>query len=237
MMLPELTALAAHLPPTADLEAYSNAILIDNVLGKPTFASRDKSLRHLTQLYGLSPRLALFRILRVFAGEDPYSLPLMAMTCAFCRDEQLRASFKLISQLRPGQVLTRQRMEEHLDRCFTSRFSPATKKSLAQNVDTTWTKAGHLSGRNKKLRSIPQPRMLASTYAMFAGFLLGLRGDLLINSVFGQLVASDSSILTSHLSEASARGYLRFRHAGGVTEVDFSPLLNNQERRLVHGSH
>jgi len=237
MMLPEIGALVTHLPMAAGLGDFTSAILSDNLLAKPTNASREKSLRHLIQLYGLDSRLALFRLLRRLAAEDPQSLPLMAMTCAFCRDAQLRASFDLLDQLRPGQVLARERMEQHLEQAFPRRFSAAMKKSLAQNVNTTWTEAGHLTGRTTKVRVMPQARMGASVYAMFAGYLLGLRGELLINSVFARLVAGDSSIITSHLASASAQGYLRFRHAGGVVEADFTPLLTEEERLVAHGAH
>ena len=61
------------------------------------------------------------------------------------------------------------------------------KKSLAQNVNTTWTACGHLEGRAKKVRALPRPGWAASTYAMFVGYLLGLRGEILLNSVFAPL--------------------------------------------------
>ena len=48
-------------------------------------------------------------------------------------------------------------MEQNLESGFPGRFSPATKKSMAQNVNTTWTFGGHLVGRTKKIRELPQP--------------------------------------------------------------------------------
>jgi hypothetical protein len=237
MMLDELRALLAGVPADARKDDYKRAILEENALGKPTFASRDKSYRHLVELYGLDPGLAVFRVLRQLAAEEPDSLPLMAMTCTFCRDPQLRKSFELIEQLKVGEPLTRERMEQHLEAGFPDRFSAAMKKSLAQNVNTTWTAAGHLAGRVRKARALPEPRVAASTYAMFAGYLLGLRGQLLVQSVFGRLVVSDAAQLLRHLSSASSRGWLRFRHAGGVFEIDFNPLLTTQEREALDGAH
>jgi len=234
MMLPEIMALCNALPREAEPDDYKTAIVSENILGKPTVSSREKSFRHLVQLYGLDRNLPLFRAFRGLGFDDPPSLPLIALTCAFCRDEQLRASFGLIKQLRPGELLPRERMEEHLETCFPARFSPAMKKSLAQNVNTTWTEAGHLTGRVTKRRALPVPRLGASTYGMFAGFLLGLRGEALIRSVFAYLVAPDPSIVIGHLSSASARGWLRFRHAGGILEIDFAPLLTTKEQAQVH---
>jgi hypothetical protein len=57
---------------------------------------------------------------------------------------------------------------------------------------------------------------------MFLGYLLDLRGQILLNSVFGRLVNAPPPMLISHLSTASSRGWLRLRHAGGVVEIDFS---------------
>src|SRR6266566_7247148 len=118
MMLPEISILTEVIPLEATQHEYRNAILADNVLGKPTYTSRDKSLRHLLQLYELDPNLALFRVLRKLTAEDRASLPLIAMTCTFCRDAQFRHSFGLIDQLKPGEPLRRERMEEYLEEGF-----------------------------------------------------------------------------------------------------------------------
>ena len=236
MMLAELADLLRAVPPDAQYSDYRRAILEDNVLGKATMSSREKSLRHLFQNYALDPSAALFRSLRLFGQEDPACLPLLAATCAYCRDAQLRHSFTLIQRLRVGEVLPRERMEKHFEAAYPGRFSPAMRKSLAQNVITTWSAAGHLAGKMTKTRLLPEPRVASATYAMFAGYLIGLRGQSLLDSVFASLVGADASLLVRHLSSASGRGWVRFRHAGGVFEVDFSPLLTPEEQGL-HGAH
>lgn len=237
MMLSEFSTLLRAVPLDAPPTEYKRSIVSDNVLGKPTFASREKSYRHLVELYGLDRSAALFRVLRTLSAEDAASLPLLAATCAFCRDAQLRCSFELIERLKPGEALSRERMEAHLEAGFQGRFSAAMKKSLAQNVDTTWTASGHLAGKVKKIRTAPKARIASSTYAIFAGYLLGLRGEVLLQSVFSHLVASDPSVIVSHLVDASVRGWLRFRHAGGVIEIDFSAVLTPEELQYLHVSH
>ena len=242
MMLPELTQLFRAVPLDAPKDRYKAAILDDNLLGKATFSSREKTHRHLVQHYGLDPAMTLFRLLRRLAADDPASLPLMAATCSFCRDAQLRASWALVEGLRRGESLTREQMEQHLEAVFPTRFSAAMKKSLAQNLNTTWTEAGHLAGRSKKVRAVPEPRVAASVYAVTAGYLIGLRGQTLLASVFGRLVSPDPSYLTAHLALASGRGLVRFRQAGGVVEIDCSPLLTDAERAQqqhleLHGSN
>jgi hypothetical protein len=237
MMLAELGDLLRAVPPEASYDEYARSIVDENVLGKSTASSRQKALRHLYQNYGLDPGAALFRALRSLAQQDARSLPLLAATCAYCRDAQLRQSFGLISGLGVGEPLGRERMEQHLEAGYPGRFSRAMRKSLAQNVITTWSAAGHLAGKVSKRRALPEPRVASATYAMFAGYLLGLRGQALLESVFASLVGTDVPVLVRHLADASGRGWVRFRHAGGVFEVDFSPLLTAQEREVVNGTN
>lgn len=237
MMLSELTLLLASMPVDANRAAYRSAIVDSNALGKPTVSSRLKSERHLYELYGLDPSFALFRAMRQFWTRDVGSLPLLALVCVYCRDAQLRASFPLIESLDLGEVLPRARMEQCLEQAFPQRFSTAMRVSLTQNINTTWTAAGHLAGRRIKRRALPNPRPAASTYAMFAGYLLGLRGESLLSSVFGRLAGADPETLTAHLAIASRNGWMRFRHAGGVMEIDFSTLLSPEEEVLLHGPH
>jgi len=237
MMLDELLVLQNRCPQSAKRSEFQTAIEQDNALGKPTFSSRQKSFRHLVELYGLDPQFALFRNLRLIASVDPQSLPLCAAICVFCRDPQLRASFDLIASKKEGVIVPRAEMEEHLERIFPGRFSAAMKKSLAQNVNTTWTVSGHLAGHSKKVRAIPRARFGSVCYAAFAGWLSGLRGDFLLNSIFANLVAANSGTILSAFRDGSAHGWLRFRSGGGVMEIDFSPLLNENEIALLHGPH
>lgn len=237
VMLPELGLLFDAVPVAAGRVDYRAAILDGNVLGKPTFSSRQKSEKHLYELYGLDPALALFRVLRRFATEDPVSLPLLALTCAFCREPQLRASFDLIETLKPGDVLTRAQMVAYLEAVFPERFSPVMLASLATRLGVTWAATGHLKGTAKRTRTLPVATPAACTYAMFAGYLLGLRGDLLVSSVFTRLVGADPSTVLSHLAVGSRNGWLRLRHGGGVTEIDFSGLLLPDEEVLLNGTH
>ena len=235
MMLSEMLCFLQH-PGVKEPKEVKKLIVEENLLGKPTFSSRVKSFHHLVQLYGLDASLPLFRVFQQFSALDPSSVPLMAATCVFCRDPQFRHSFSLIEALRVGETLPRERMEMHLEEAFPSRFSTAMKKSLAQNVNTSWTVCGHLAGRRKKTRTEPNPSLLATTYAMFAGFLAGFRGEILVHSVFGRLAGVAPQQVISHLKDASRHGWVLLKHSGGVTEIDFSPLLSEQELSLLHGA-
>lgn len=228
-MFDEIAILQNALPLTAEKAAFKSAIEVENILGKPTLSSRQKSYRHLIELYGLDPKYPLFRIFRTIGSVDRQSLPLMAAICVYCRDTQLRASFELLQRKFQGQQISRTEMENFLEECFPDRFSPAMKKSLAQNVNTTWTVAGHLMGRSRKIRVLPRSSYGAVCFAAFAGWLSGLRGELLLDSVFARLVNSDRASILTHLHQGAMQRWLRLRSGGGVTEIDFSPLLSEQE--------
>lgn len=237
MMFREMSALVSSMPLSLTIDDFATAIIDENVLDKPTLSSRKKSLRHLVELYGMDPSKVLFRVFWQFGHSDLDSLPQLCLACVYARDPQLRQSFELIRTLRLGEVLERTVMEQHLENGFPGRFSPAMKKSMAQNVNTTWTFGGHLSGKKKKVRQLPEPRPNSAAYAMFVGYLTGLRGERLLDSKFAALVTSNRSQLQTALSLASARGLLSLKQAAGIVEFDFSNLLNPSEQELLHESH
>ena len=237
MMYLEMRALVGALPLAVAKNDFTKAVVSENVLEKPTLSSRKRSLRHLMELYGMEPTKAIFRVLWNFGHADIDSLPQLCLVCAYARDPQLRQSFELVRTLRLGEVLERAAMEQHLEDGFPGRFSPAMKKSMAQNVNTTWTFSGHLAGKAKKVRRLPEPRPVSAAYAMFVGYLTGLRGERLLDSAFASLVASNRSQLHASLSLASAKGLLSLKQAAGIVEFDFSNLLTPAEEVLIHESH
>ncbi|MBW6486407.1 MAG: hypothetical protein K0B01_09685 [Syntrophobacterales bacterium] len=237
MMYLEMRALVQAMPLTATKNDLARAILDENVLEKSTLSSRKKSLRHLRDLYGLDREKALFRVLWDFGHTDFDSLPQLCLVCAYARDPQLRQSFELVRTLRLGEVLERTAMEQHLENGFPGRFSRVTKASMARNVNTTWTFSGHLAGKVKKIRSFPDFRPVSAAYAMFVGYLTGLRGERLLDSAFASLVSSNRAQLQASLSLASAKGLLSLKQAAGIVEFDFSNLLTPAEEVLLHESH
>jgi len=237
MMFVEMRTLVREMPITVTKNDFTKAIVEQNILEKPTLISRKKSLRHMVELYGMDPSKALFRVLWKLGHSDLDSLSQLCLVCVYARDPQLRHSFELIRTLRLGEMLARADMEQHLEKGFPDRFSPAMKKSMAQNVNTTWTFGGHLAGKAKKTRRLPEPRPISAAYAMFVGYLTGLRGERLLDSAFASLVVSNRSLLKASLSLASAKGLLSLKQAAGIVEFDFSNLLTSAEQEMLHESN
>ena len=236
MMFLEMLALVRAMPLAIEKQELASAIVDDNILDKPTRGSRAKSWRHLVELYGMDPSVALFRVLWSFGHTDIDALAQLCLVCAYARDPQLRHSFELVRSLGIGAVLTREAMERKLEEGFPGRFSPIMKKSMAQNVNTSWTFSGHLAGRSTKIRVHPVAHPVSAAYAMFVGYLAGLRGELLLGSTYGSLVSSSLPELRAAVALAANKGQLTLKQAGGIVEFDFGNILSVAEQEILSES-
>src|ERR1035441_5537197 len=172
MMLNELRQLLDAVPVSSSpAVAYVQAIEQSNCLGKRSSRTRALTRRHLVELYALSPDTALFRTLRYFWQRDPEGRPLIACLCACARDPLLRTSAPFVLKLAEGHVFSREALEEYPEGRYPGRFSKATLKSTSQNVASTWTQSGHLTGRVNKTRTRATATAGATAYALFLGFL------------------------------------------------------------------
>jgi len=234
MMLDELTALLSYVGDTnASKLEYFAAIESENCLAKPSGKSRMLTGRHLVALYTLDPEGTLFRALLYFWQRDENSRPLLALICSYARDEVLRDSAQLILDTPVGEQVSREQMETLFAKKYSERFSPATLKSVAQNVNGTWTRSGHLHGRSKKLRSKPSVSAGAVAYALFSAYLCGFRGINLFSNEYLKLLDCSRERAFELAEEASRRGWIVFKGIGDVVEVQFPQLLTAAEKELI----
>jgi hypothetical protein len=230
MMLEELTALLSYVDnPAATKADYWRAIETDNCLGKRSGKTRTLTSRHLTDLYSLDPSVVLFRVLLYFWQRDRVSHPLIAILCAYCRDSILRSTAEYILAAPEGAVVTRESVEQLIEDKYPGRFSKATLKSTAQNTNSSWTQAGHLSGRARKVRSRAEPGAGSVSYALFLGYLTGARGMSLFETEYMRLLDCPPIRAVELAEEASRRGWVNFKRVGDVIEVSFPGLLNGKE--------
>ena len=232
MMLDDLRVLFAHVPANAAHADYAQAIFTDNILGKPTKMARELALRHLSTLYGLDTHLPLFRALRRLWPVDEVAQPLLALTAALARDPLLRGTQAFILSKQPGTLVTREELEHCLAAGHPDRFSPASLKSFAQNVNGSWTAAGFLSGRIRKTRSIGIVTPANVAFSLFLGHLEGLSGQRLFMSPWMRLLPGSPDALDALANSAFHRGLLVFLNAGGVKEVRFPDYLTPEEEKM-----
>lgn len=232
MMLDDLKLLFARLPVYASRPEYFAEVVDENVLGKPTKKARELALRHLAILYALDPKYALFRGLRRLWAKDQAAQPVLALTAALARDPLLRGTQAFILDKRPGSVVSREELENLLGSSHQDRFSQASLRSFAQNVNGTWTAAGFLSGHSRKTRSIPVVTPVNVAFCLFLGHLEGLSGQRLFTSTWMNLLPVSPDELDALANSAFHRGLLVFLNAGGVKEVRFPDYLSPEEEKM-----
>lgn len=234
MMFDELSLLLDRLPAEATRADYVREIVGLNCLAKQTQKSRELTLRHLTALYALDPSVPIFRIFRKFWDVDKDAQPVLALTMVLVRDPLLRQSQQFILGKPLGELVERKELEELLGNDNPDRFSPASLKSIAQNLNGTWTRGGYLHGKVRKSRSAPVVKPTNVAFALFLGYLEGLSGQRLFKSTWAVALVSSFDELVSMASSGSNRGLLVFMNAGGVIEVRFPGYLTSEEEKWLH---
>lgn len=230
MMLEELGALLTFVDrPEAGKSDYLQAIDGENCLGKRSGKTRTLTYRHLVDLYSLDRTNVLFRALLYFWNRDSNGQPLLALLCSYARDSIFRSTAQFILKFPEGTTITRESLEEFIDAQEPGRFSKATLKSTAQNINSTWTKSGHLYGRARKVRSRANPTAGSVSYALLLGYLTGVRGQSLFQTEYTKLLDCTFDKAIELAEEASRKGWIVFKRVGDVIEVLFPNLINQEE--------
>lgn len=234
MMLEDLQALLSFVSnPNSTKSDYMRAIEEDNCLGKRSGRTRKLASRHLITLYSLDPSVTIFRSLLYFWNRDPEGQHLLALMCAFGRDPLLRLSANFILKFDKNEIITRKALEEYIDSKDPGHFSRATLSSTAQNLNSTWTKSGHLIGKARKSRSKAKATPGSVSYGLFLGYLMGFRGEALFMTDFAHLLDCSLEKRMELAEEASRRGWIVFKHIGNVIEVQFPSILTAEEREWI----
>lgn len=229
LMLAELTDLLVAVPHAKKQQDYITAIIDENCLGKKSFNNRKITADQLTQLYTLDPQATIFRNLLYFWQRDEKGRPLLALLCAATRDFMLRESATLILDAPQGTMLTRDSLEEYIENLDPGRYSKATLTSMAQNIRSTWTQSGHLTGRSSKKRipAVATPGTVA--FALLLGHLMAGRGTELFETEYVKILDCTWERAAELAEQAGMRGWIIFKRIGNVMETLFPNLLNDQE--------
>lgn len=235
MMFEDLKVLFAAVPEAGLPHDYEKQIKELNILGKPTKKSRELACRHLMTLYGFDRDQALFRMFRRLWRLDEQAQPVLALTVALARDPLLACSMEFILSKQYGETVSREELETLLTQKHPDRFSSASLKSFAQNVNGTWTSAGYLSGHRKKTRAQPATTPANVAMCLFLAHLEGFSGQRLFSSRWVKLLQVSQNDLEALTNAAFHRGYLVFLNSGGIQEVRFPDSLTNTEENIRQG--
>ncbi len=234
MMLGEITSLLERVPQDAVRDDFQREVVDFNALAKPTKKARELTFRHLSDLYGLDPTLPVFRVFHKLWKQDEQARPLLALMAALVRDPLLRTSQSFMLAKQTGEAVKREELEALLAKEDPDRFSAASLKSFAQNINGTWTQGGFLVGKAHKTRVVPRITSTNVTFALFLGYLEGLTGQRLFASTWINLLPGSPDELVVHANSASNRGQIVFMNAGGVKEVRFPGYLLAEEEKWLH---
>ncbi|MHB1872869.1 MAG: hypothetical protein ACYCT1_18760 [Steroidobacteraceae bacterium] len=219
MMLAELATVLDRLP-VSDAAEVERAIVVDNLLGKPTGSARRLALARLNTLYGiLTPRPVQLAALRLWP-RNVAGRPVLALLCALAREPLLRQSARPVLDAHPGASVRWPDLASAILAEYPGRYSPKMLKSLAQNCVSSWTQSGHLQGRVNKRRRLADPSPEAAAYAALLGSLAGFGGPALLRSPWMRLLDRSEADLLSLLRRAESAGLARVRAGGGVVQID-----------------
>ena len=225
MMLAELGAVLAAVPVGSSTDDYRAAILRRNVLGKTTDSTRQKTLRHLRELYALDEAIPIFMLLRRLQAVDlGASLPLLAVQVAWSRDPLFRATTLPVLDASVGDHVERASLVQAFEAAFPNQYSAASLKTTTQNAASSWTQSGHLTGHVIKIRQQVKPTAVSLTMALFLGQVAGYHGAAVFSNPWVRLLDLGADRARAMAQEAHRAGLLNLRAVGEVVELNF-PLF------------
>ena len=234
MMLAELSLVLDHVGVKSKIDEYLAAVVDHNVLGKPTQTTRKRTAQRLVELYTLDHTRPVFRLLRHFWAADTAARPMLACLAAAARDPLLRDTTPFVISVPVGAVVESKDVAKHLGEKFPGRFGPTTLKSTAQNLASSWTQAGYLTGKLNKKRTRPVVSPVVVTFALLLGYLCGSRGKMLLDTIWTRMLVRTPAEITDLAMDASKQGWMTFKAAGSVFEITFPGLLTPQEEKASY---
>ena len=232
IMLAELDAALATVPLASGNNDYRTAIIDRNVLGKTTVSTRQKSLRHLRELYALDECTPIFGLLRKLHALDPASLPQLAVQVAWSRDPLLRATTPAVLDAAEGDLVVPVSLADEVEEAFPNQYSEHSRGAISRNAASSWTQSGHLAGRTKKTRRRLLPSVVAVTMALFLGDVAGYHGAAVFSNPWCRLLDLNPERARALGFEAHRAGLVNLRAIGEVVEISF-PLLTEFQSRLT----
>lgn len=236
MMYSDLATVLSDLPDDSTRSDYREAIVEQNILGKPTTSSRRKSFEHLAALYALDTEVPLFRCMRFLWVRDEGGRELIAFFTAYARDPLLRTTAEPVLEASPGDRVPREAFIEVLGRETGERFTESVLEKIVGTTTSSWCTGGYLEGVHKRVRRSPEITPGSAAMALFASYLEGFRGERMFTSRWGKLLDKPFRERKDAAREAARRGWLNYREAGGVVEVTFPDILTQEEEQLSRES-
>ena len=200
--------------------------LHQNVINKATKSGITKTSRYLRSLYDFDLNVPEFKVFKYFwKMSDEIEKPKLALIYAIGNDYQLAESIPVLNQVKYGMKVSVELLEENIENLHPRKYSSNTKRSLAQNLASSWKQAGFITGKVKNIRTQPDINYLVVAFAFLMAYLNGIRGDFILKSDWVKALSLDESTIRSRAIEAAKRDLLQYQFAGNVTSITFTNLL------------
>ena len=201
--------------------------LNQNVINKKTSSGIEKTTAYLKNLYSFNLNYPPFAALKYFWQiSEEKDKSILALLYAIGHDSFLSASVSVIIETKPGEKVTVGKLEANIESLSPNRFSDNTRKSMAQNIASSWKQAGFIHGKVKNIRTQPDINYRIACFAFLLAYLKGDRGDFIWNSIGVKALCLYESRLRELAVECSMRDLMQYQYGGSVTAMSFNNLLN-----------
>jgi len=204
--------------------------LSQNVINKKTNSGVKKTTGYLTALYSFDLNCPAFNALKYFWQiSDEKDKPILALIYAIGHDFLLAESVPVVVETKLGEKVTIEKFDENIVSYYPNRYSEKTRRSISQNIASSWKQAGFITGRIKNIRTQPDISYLVVAFTFFMAYLDGLRGDFILTSKWVKALSLSDSIVRELAIEAAKRDFMQYQFAGSVTAISFNNLTNKLE--------
>lgn len=201
--------------------------LNQNVTRKKTQSGQEKTAKYLRNLYGFDVNNPSFQAFSYFwTIADVSEKPLLAFIYAINHDNILEESISVVQETPIGEKVTVERLDENIEKYHTARYSEATRRSMAQNIGSSWKQAGFIVGKVKNVRAQPEINYLSACFAYLLAYLNGARGEFIWNNIGVKALCLNESRLRELAFECAKRDLMQYQYAGSVTAISFNNLLS-----------
>jgi hypothetical protein len=223
MMFSELEKVMDH---SSDADNFLEALDL-NVTGKKSSSGVEKTANYLKRLYGFDLKHHPFVALKYFWKiAEPADKPLLAFIYAINHDNLLAESIEVLQNVKPGEKTTIELFEEEIEKYHPNKYSVNTRRSMAQNLASSWKQAGFIEGKVKNIRVEPAINYRVACFAFLLAYLKGKRGDFIWNSLGVNALCLYESKLRELAIECARKDLIQYQYAGSVTAIGFNNLLN-----------
>ncbi|MBW7942162.1 MAG: hypothetical protein H3C64_07095 [Candidatus Kuenenia stuttgartiensis] len=202
-------------------------LLNRNITGKKSSSGVVKTARYLKRLYGFDIDYSPFAAFEYFWNRsDAEEKPLLTFIYAINQDSLLAESSEVVQKVVPGHKVPIESFEEQIEKFHSNRYSYNTRRSMAQNIASSWKQAGFIEGKVKNIRRQPKVNYRIACFAFLLAYLGGDRGDFIWKNAGVKSLCLSETELRNLAIEASQRDFMQYQYGGSVTMISFTNLLN-----------